>query len=140
MGKRFIIYGLTGFCIEVLWTGLFATLGGDIKMTGHTYIWMFPIYGLAIFLEPIHNRIRHLPLMLRGGVYMLLILSAEFITGLLLKTTIGVCPWDYSSKPLQILGVITLLYAPAWFVVGLLFEKYHDFLLMIEGRVGESKV
>jgi uncharacterized membrane protein len=139
MGKRFILYGLAGFCMEVLWTGLFATLGGDIKMTGHTYIWMFPIYGLAVFLEPVHNRIRHLPLIFRGGVYMLLILLAEFITGMLLKLTIGVCPWDYSTKPLQIYGVITLAYAPAWFAVGLLFEKFHDFLLMIEGRLRESK-
>ena len=139
MGKRFIIYGLAGFCVEVLWTGLFSMLSGDVKLTGHTYIWMFPIYGLAVFLEPVHNRIRHLPLIFRGGLYMLLILAAEFVTGMLLKYTIGVCPWDYTSKPLQIYGVITLAYGPAWFVAGLLFEKFHDMLLMVQRSISESK-
>ena len=60
MGKRFIIYGLLGFCMEVLWTGFGSLLKGDIKLTASTYVWMFFIYGLAVFLEPIHNRIRHL--------------------------------------------------------------------------------
>jgi uncharacterized membrane protein len=139
MVKRFVIYGLTGFCVEVIWTGLFSMLSGDIKLTGQTYIWMFPIYGLAIFLEPIHNKVRHFPLIIRGGIYTILIFAAEFATGMLLKGILGVCPWDYTSKPLQIYGVITLVYAPAWFVAGLLFEKLHDTLILIQQSLSRQK-
>ncbi len=138
MGKRFIIYGLLGFCAEVLWTGLGSLIGGDIKLTGSTYIWMFPIYGLAILLEPIHDRIRHLSFLIRGGVYVVFIFSVEFISGLLLKQVLGVCPWNYVREPLSIDGIITLSYAPVWFVVGLFFEKVHDTLIQIQHSMKES--
>lgn len=138
MIKRFVIYGLSGFCIEVLWSGFFSLLRGDVTLTCHTYIWMFLIYGMAIFLEPIHDRIRHLPFILRGGIYMVLIFAAEFSTGLLLRIIIGVCPWDYTHTPLSILGIIALSYAPVWFTVGLLFEKLHDYLKTIEFRLKSS--
>ncbi len=131
MGKRFILYGLIGLCMEVLWTGLFSGIKGDVKLTGQTYIWMFFIYGLAVFLEPIHNKIRHLHLILRGSIYMTLIFLVEFTTGLFLKTVIGVCPWDYTDNPLSLFGLITLTFAPIWFTLGLLFEKLHDWLVSI---------
>ena len=132
MKKRFIIYGLLGFCVEVIWTGLSSMLKGDIKLTGVTYIWMFPIYGLAVLLEPVHDRIRHLSIFLRGGIYMVLIYLVELICGLLLREILGVCPWNYGDEPLSINGIITLRYIPVWFTLGLIFEKIHDTLLLVE--------
>ncbi|KPU45308.1 hypothetical protein OXPF_12010 [Oxobacter pfennigii] len=129
MRGRFIIYGLAGWCIEIFWTGLGSLISGDPKLQGWTYIWMFPIYGLAIFLEPIHNRIRNWPVILRGGAYTLLIFLAEYSTGWLLKTVMGVCPWNYSGTPYEIDGLIRLDFAPAWFAAGILFEKLHDLLM-----------
>lgn len=129
MGKRFIFYGLTGFCLEVLWTGLFSGIKGDVRLTGHTYIWMFFIYGLAVFLEPVHDRIRYLPIILRGSIYMIFIFAVEFVSGLFLKNIIGVCPWNYSDLPFSVFGLITFSFAPIWFLVGLLFEKAHDLLV-----------
>ena len=85
MWKRFIIYGLLGLCAEVLWNGFGAMLKGDVLLRGTTCIWMFPIYGLAVFLEPVHYRIKHLPLIFRGGIYMVLIFAVELICGLLLR-------------------------------------------------------
>ncbi|GIM29361.1 membrane protein [Clostridium polyendosporum] len=137
MVKRFIIYGLSGLCVEVLWTGFFSVMRGDIKLTGWTYIWMFPIYGLAIFLEPIHDRIRHLSFILRGGVYTILIFVVELASGLLLKKILGVCPWNYVNEPLSVYGIITLSYTPVWFTLSLLFEKMHDTLILIERRIKE---
>lgn len=128
MRLRFLIYGFTGWCIEVFWTGLGSFLSGDIKLQGWTYIWMFPIYGLAIFLEPVHDRLRHLPAVLRGGVYTVLIFLIEYSTGWLLKILTGVCPWDYSGTPFSVHGFIRFDFAPAWFAAGLLFEKLHDAL------------
>lgn len=132
MGKRFIIYGLLGWCLEIFWTGLNSLLKGDIKLIGFSSIWMFPIYGLAMFLEIIHNRIRNLPIIERGVVYTLLIFFIEFTTGWVLKFIIGACPWDYSSSSLSISGIIRLDFAPLWFATGLLFEKVHDTLLKYE--------
>lgn len=128
MGKRFIIYGLTGWCLEVFWTGLGSLFHGDVKLSSQTYIWMFLIYGLAVFLEPIHDRIRKWPVALRGGVYSILIFSIEYATGTLLRIFIGVCPWDYSDSPFSVNGIIRLDYFPVWFVTGLLFERAHDYL------------
>ena len=125
---RFIIYGLIGWCVEIFWTGIGSLLAGDIKLTGQTYLWMFPIYGLAIFLEPIHNKIREWPVLLRGLLYTLLIFSIEYLTGWFLQITIGLCPWDYSNTRFSLNGLIRLDYAPAWFTAGILFEKLHDFL------------
>ncbi|MCY6369978.1 putative ABC transporter permease [Clostridium ganghwense] len=126
MGKRFIIYGLSGLCMEVFWNGFWALINGDINMVGYTSIWMLPIYGLAVFLEFVHNRIRHLSIIARGGVYTLLIFFTEFISGGLLKYILGITPWDYSGSPFSIYGLIRLDYTPVWFVVGILFEKLHD--------------
>lgn len=129
MLTRYIIYGLVGWCIEVFWTGIGSFLRGDAELRGWTYLWMFPIYGLAIFLEPVHNQIRAWPVIIRGGVYTLFIFAIEYSTGWLLKNTIDTCPWDYSQNPLSVNGFIRLDYAPAWFLAGLLFERLHDFLV-----------
>jgi len=132
MWKRYIIYGFLGLLAEVLWNGFGAMLKGDVLLRGTTCIWMFPIYGLAIFLEPVHYRIKHLPLIVRGGIYMVLIFAVELISGLLLRLVLGECPWNYVNNTLSIGGIITLSYAPVWFAYGIMFEKIHDVLVRIE--------
>ena len=47
--KTFFICGLTGWCMEILFTSLGGLLRGDLLLNGHTSIWMFPIYGLKWF-------------------------------------------------------------------------------------------
>ena len=135
MWKRFSIYGLLGLCAEVLWNGFGALLSGDILLRGTTCIWMFPIYGLAIFLEPVHYRIKHLPLVVRGGIYMILIFAVELISGLLLRWVLGTCPWNYVNKGMSLFGIITLDYAPVWMVVGIAFEKIHDCIIRVESSI-----
>lgn len=128
MEIRFIIYGLLGWCMEVFWTGLGSLLKGDVKLTSWTYLWMFPIYGLAIILEPIHKKLRNSHVILRGCIYTLIIFTIEYSTGWALRIILGVCPWDYSDSPFSISGIIRLDFAPLWFIAGLLFEKVHDIL------------
>ncbi len=128
MITRFIIYGLLGWCVEIFWTGISSLLQGNTNLTGWTYLWMFPIYGLAIFLEPIYSKIKSQPILIRGGIYTLLIFSVEYLSGWLLKNTVGACPWNYSQVPYSIDGLIRLDYAPAWFTLGLLFEKLYQLL------------
>lgn len=126
MGKRFLIYGLLGWLMEILWTGLGSFVQGNIMLTSFTYLWMFPIYGLAVFFEPIHDQIKQLPWFWRGAIWVILILALEYFTGWTLGKLLGRCPWDYRSvTPYHIQGLIRLDYIPAWFVVGLAFERIH---------------
>ena len=123
---HFIIYGLLGWCLEIIWTGIGSLLDGDVCLTAKTYLWMFPIYGVVIVFEPLHDIIRSWPAWRRGTVWMLLYFAVEYSTGWLLSVMLGTVPWDYSQAALNIHGLIRLDYAPAWFVAGLLFEKVHD--------------
>lgn len=90
---------------------------------------MFPIYGLAVFLEFLHNAIRHWRWYSRGILWLGVIWAVEFLSGSTLDMAVGACPWDYTGKtPYSVLGYIRLDYAPAWFALGLLFERIHDWL------------
>jgi Predicted membrane protein len=124
--RNYIIYGLTGWCLEVVWTGLGSLMAGDPRLTAKTYLWMFPIYGLAVFFEPVHDLIRPWPLLVRGLFWTAVFFAVEYLTGWTLRGVVGTSPWDYSAAPWQIDGLIRLDYAPAWFILGLLFEKLHD--------------
>ena len=120
--KNFFICGLTGWCIEIIFTSLGAFLQGDMRLIGQTSLWMFPIYGLAAFIKPLYEVIKKLPLLLRGCIYSFCILICEYISGMLLKKH-HLCPWDYSNSPTNINGVIRLDYAALWALAGLLFER-----------------
>jgi len=133
---RFFLYGFAGWCIEIFWTGLGTALKGSIDMKGFTYIWMLPIYGMGVFMEPIHDKIRRYPLLVRGGVWVLIIFTIEYLSGWLLSVTTGACPWDYTGNtPYSVNGYIRLDYALPWFGVGIIFEHIHDYLDNLIGHV-----
>ncbi len=122
MTTKFIIYGLMGFIMEILWTGVISLLNRDFTLRAYTYLWMFPIYGLAVFMEPVYQAAEHLPFVMRGIIYMSLIFCAEYLAGFLLERGVGKCPWDYSGASASVYGFIRLDYAPVWFSVGLFYE------------------
>lgn len=126
MKERFIIYGLIGWGLEIFWTGLGSLGRGDLNLGGHTFLWMLPIYGSAVFLEPVHDRIRPWSWPVRGLFWASLILIFEYGAGWFLQQILGVCPWDYGRSQFALDGLIRLDYAPVWFAVGLLFEQLHD--------------
>lgn len=127
MLKRFFIYGITGWGMEIIWTGLDSAISGDIRLTGYSNIWMLLVYGLAVFLEPLHDIMRSWNVLVRGIIWVVLIWGIEYSTGLLLFKILGVYPWFYSG-PFAVDGLITLAYAPAWFVAGMVFERIHKTL------------
>ena len=102
--KTFFICGLTGWCMEILFTSLGGLLRGDLLLNGHTSIWMFPIYGLAAVIGPLS-----------------VIMLVEFISGSFLRL-FSLCPWDYSGTPYSIFGLVRLDYFPVWVTAGLIFE------------------
>lgn len=129
MKLRFFIYGLLGWTMEIFWTGLGSLIKGDLRLQGFSYLWMFPIYGTAVFLGPVRERIKDLNWQLRGSLWMVIIFGIEATAGILIKLFTGTIPWDYTgSSPYSVGGLIRLDYAPVWFGVGLLFERVDDFL------------
>ena len=113
--------------MEIFGTGFAPTNENAANFIGHTSIWMFFIYGLAVFvLEPVHAIISGQNWFVRGCVWACLIFALEFITGGILRI-IGIEPWRYTGE-LSVLGLIRLDYAPVWFAVGLLFERVHNVL------------
>ncbi len=133
---RFVIYGAIGWCAEVLWTALTEKLfqrQKDWRLTGHTYLWMFPIYGLvAPLYEPLHDALRRHPWPARGLVYVAGFWAVEYAAGWLLRRFTGKCPWDYSELRGSLAGgLIALEYAPVWFTFALLLEPVHDRLLWL---------
>lgn len=120
--RNFLRCGFTGWCMEIFFTALNSLRRRNMKLTGTTSLWMFPIYGCAVFLQPIFKLFQKRPLMVRGLTYMSLIFSIEFLSGQILRRW-RLCPWDYSRSRYNVGKVIRLDYAPWWFGAGLLFEK-----------------
>ena len=108
--------------MEIIFTSIGAAMRNDFRLIGQTSLWMFPIYGLAAFIQPVYEVIKKIPMLFRGIIYSFSILSCEYVSGMILKKH-HLCPWDYSSSPTNINGVIRLDYAPLWFLAGLLFER-----------------
>lgn len=129
---RFTIYGLLGWCLEILWTGIGSLISGNYLLYSFTYMWMFFIYGIGAFLEPVHDAIRNWNIYLRGGTWVLIIFTIEYLCGYTLHKVLGHCPWDFGTGILSVNGYIRLDFIIPWFFTGLLFEKVHDFLDTIE--------
>lgn len=124
---KYIFYGLLGVTLEIFFTGFISLLKNNMTLEGKSYIWMFFIYGLAVFLEPIHDKIRNRNIFLRGLIYMILIYLGELITGALIMCLIGKCPWSYVEGN-SINSIISIRFIPIWFALGLFLERVHDFL------------
>ena len=112
--------------MEIIWTSI---LSGKRTLKGTTSLWMFPVYGMVIFLEPVFVLFKGWPVFVRGVVYMLCIFAVEYVSGLSLKAA-GLCPWDYSHSKLNVSSVIRLDYAPLWFGVGLFYEWVFNSILL----------
>ena len=140
---RFLIYGIIGWCAEIVWSAVTERVSGrqrDWRLLGHTYLWMLPIYGLAAPLyEPLHDAIRGQNILLRGLVYMTGIWVVEFATGWALRRATGKCPWDYSRLRGSVgRGLVALEYGPVWFAFGLLLEPVHDRLVWLTPYLNEA--
>ena len=122
MKKDFLICGLTGWCLEILFTSFGALCRRDFRMIGQTSLWMFPIYGMAALIRPVYRILRNHSAFFRGMFYSAGIFCCEYFSGSFLKKH-HLCPWDYSSSPFNINGVIRLDYAPLWMAAGLIFER-----------------
>ena len=98
------------------------------RLMGQSYIWMFPIYGIAGIAFPfIYQYISKIPFVFRTLIYAIGILAVEFITGWILDVFTGQCPWEYTSG-WHVMGYIRIDYLPLWMAFGGFVEKVVMFL------------
>ena len=72
---HFFLCGMTGWCLEVVFTSMESILIHDWRLMGRTSLLMFPIYGCGALLAPIGS--------LADGSVFLLIVSFVFLCGVL---------------------------------------------------------
>jgi uncharacterized membrane protein len=130
---RVVLYGLGGWCGEIIFTALTDSLPKrDWRLTGTSYLWMFPIYGLlAPLYEPVHDLIRDVPLLGRAVIWSLGFTLIELAAGWLIARLSGRCPWDYSEKRFAINAYIRWDFFPVWAIIGLALEPIHDLLVRL---------
>ena len=86
MKKAFILCGLTGWCMEILWTGLHSILSGELTMTGKTSLLMFPIYGCGAIIRPLSGKLSACPAFCpRLHLYCRIFLRWNLFSGALLR-------------------------------------------------------
>ncbi|HOK08761.1 MAG TPA: putative ABC transporter permease [Candidatus Hydrogenedens sp.] len=129
---RFIIFALLGLVMEVFFTSFGGLIKhGEINLYGHTSPWMMIDYGLLGIITPwLRNPLKanKVPLPLRAFVYMIGIFFVEYVSGIIFHKVIGLKIWDYSHLRYNLHGQITLLYAPAWYALGLGVEKLYEWI------------
>ncbi len=115
---RLCIYGHLGFAAEVGFTAAWEfVVNLNMRFPGNTSLWSFFIYGLfGLVAEKIREFMLscHIPLLIRAFVFMIAAFAWEFSCGMILKP-LGFNAWDYSAFDYNIMGIITLEYAPAWY-------------------------
>ena len=128
---RFLVYGLAGWAIDSLFV---------CAHTGRrrpSSLLNVPVYGLAQPLfEPVHDRIRRRPVVLRAALYGAGILGVEYTSGRLLRRFVGSVPWDYGRARFGIDGLVRIDYLPLWAAFALGLERLHDRLV---GRPGGNR-
>lgn len=124
---RLVLFGLLGLLIEVFFTALGSLHDDNWSLRGHTSPWMMLDYCLfAVILMPVGKPMARwgIPLPVRAIVYMIFIFADEFVSGAVFKMC-NIHIWDYSHKPLNLYGFITLTYTPFWYGLGLVAESLY---------------
>lgn len=134
---RFYLYGMHGLLDEIVFTAVFDLLfepEGNWHLKGYTTLFSFLIYGsCSTFAETVYVRV-----FLKNGIrwhnrmllYLCFIYTWEFVFGLILRQ-FDACSWDYSHYPLNLMGLVTLVYAPVWLVISAYQDMVFKFLLSL---------
>lgn len=133
----FIAVGIT---LEVFWTAIINSIKSkDRKLTGKTYLWMFPIYALVPFIYIFGMKyMQDINIFIKAIIYMLAFYLLELSTGYIIRKIVGVSPWNYRGYEIKIFekeykanykGLICLEYAPIWYLYGIMGEYFIKFLM-----------
>ena len=133
---RFAFFGLHGFFDEIIFTALhdFIIHDPNFKLSGHSSIWAFFIYGSgSLLVEWMYYKYLKgkRNIVIRGLSYIVIAFTWEFTTGMILHQ-FSACPWDYTHKDFDFMGLVTLDYAPFWCGAGFYQEYLSTFLDSLE--------
>ncbi|OWF42334.1 transmembrane protein 229A-like [Mizuhopecten yessoensis] len=141
---RFYFYGMHGLLDEIVFTALFDMVfepSGNRSLKGQSSIFSFFIYGSCSFLVEqlyVFLYLKHgVPRYIRLFLYLCILYTWEFGTGLLLRQ-FGACSWDYSHYKYNVMGLITLEYAPGWLILCFLQDVFADFLLSLSININAA--
>ena len=123
---RLYFWAVHGVCAEVVFTAIWEfVVGGSWTLKGYSSLWSILTYGLGTFLvaEYLCGYMvsRQIPLMVRCAAYVPMTYACEFTFGAVLSY-FDACPWDYTPFDYDFMGLVTLEYAPLWFLAGLYME------------------
>ena len=135
----FGVFACVGVTTEVVFTALYPIFSDSVdfswSLSGNSYVWMIFIYGSASIAFPLGFKlISRWNVTIRALIYGLVILGVELLSGALLKSLLGECPWEY-QEGWHYDGLIRFDYLPLWMVFGMMLEAIHRFNL----RVGFDK-
>ena len=139
---RFYLWGTLGLSTEIFFTAISDQCIAisehkpvDWSLTGHSYVWMFFIYGLGSVLFPLgHKHLKGFHLLLRIFILAIGIFAIEFISGFILDKITGHCPWQYTSR-WNIMGYIRLDYLPAWMLFAYIIERADELFETMTGTM-----
>ncbi len=122
---RFLIFGMLGLLLEVLGGAMRDLMQFDWDLRGDTSPWMILDYGLfGVILMPVARPLirRGVPLVFRALVYMTVIFTVEYVSGVIFHFILGIHVWDYSGMPYNLHGQIVLSCVFPWYFLGLIGE------------------
>jgi uncharacterized membrane protein len=140
---RFYLWGTLGLSTEIFFTAMVAMYHSlrdhtkpDWGLSGHTFVWMFFIYGSGALLFSLgYKHLRGFHLLLRIFLVAIVIFMVEFVTGFVLDKLTGHCPWQYTSR-WNIMGYIRLDYLPVWMIFAYIIERADEqFEKMTKGEI-----
>jgi hypothetical protein len=142
--QRFLALGSFGILLEVLFTGFWQIFIGDFTAKAKTNLWMFIIYGAGGLLIEQISSLTELHFLIKALIDTVFIFSFEFTTGWISELIFGRCLWKY-TKPgsdnevhsRSIMGFIRVDYAPAWFMLSIVFELYGTKVLYVVNNLSK---
>ena len=90
----------------------------EMLARGRTHWTMLLAGGTAmLILYGVHKTMQPVGRLFRCLIGCVMITGLEFLLGLLLNRRLGLCVWDYSGVPLNVLGLICPKYSALWFLL-----------------------
>lgn len=131
MFLHFLVYGLFGWAVEIIFTATTRLVSsGSWQLKGITYVWMFPIYGFGgLLFEVTYAKSLELgiPMAVRLFIFLIGLYFIELIAGYILLKLTGEYVWKYDGK-WQYMHLVNFLYVPAWLAFLIALEQLHLFL------------
>lgn len=129
---KMVVFAVFGLGLEVVFTGILDSRKDKQRhLVGYSSLWYLPLYMLPpLFLNTAGWLLMPLPLLVRGLIYMTAIFFVEYLAMFFLRVLLGASPSEtsYYSSKWNVRGLIRLDYAPAMFLMGLVFEFVYSHL------------